>query len=66
MLNFPFFSVPQIDAGGMLLCQDQADETGENWMLAGVTFGTPCDVRAPSTFVNVTKNLDFIMSNLGQ
>ncbi|XP_041377144.1 serine protease hepsin-like [Gigantopelta aegis] len=57
-------SACDIDGGGMLLCQDQADTTGQNWMLAGVTYGTPCDERAPNTFVNVTKNLEFILANM--
>ncbi|XP_041375419.1 brain-specific serine protease 4-like [Gigantopelta aegis] len=57
-------SACKLDEGGMLLCQDQGDATGNNWILAGVTYGAPCNASLPNTFVNVTSNLDFIMSNL--
>ncbi|XP_041376877.1 transmembrane protease serine 9-like [Gigantopelta aegis] len=57
-------STCEMDQGGMLLCQDQADASGSNWVLAGVTFGTPCDPNAPSTFIDVRKNLDAIKTFL--
>ena len=42
------------------MCED----TAGNWLLSGIAYGTPCDPKKPSTFVDINTNMEFITSKL--